>query len=297
MACVSGGNGCLSSQLDHTNRWREDHGDRRELRQTTIVPSEKRLFNFFKVKGHTGVLSLPGDSLCAPTDSFPPLFVSFSLSLFLSFFLSSLSSSSSLVATTATHLPTRLLSLWLDHDTTCEGLSLIFLLSRPPRLFLSSASSLLSFALSRVLGGQRDANSSLFSLLSFFLFFFLSSPLLLLPPRSRITLSLVLVSTFLFFFFPPSSAIRPAPTTKKLAAAKRETDSKFANASPFIGSGDTTWLPHRLPPLLPIGRFSHAGFRSRQRACSLRARSRSRACVLARLSGCVCTHTIVRVRE
>lgn len=76
-------------------------------------------------------------------------------------------------------------------------------------------------------------------------------------------------------------------------SAKRETDSKFASALPFIGRYGTTWLPHRLPPLLRIGQFSHAGFRSRQCAC-LRARSLSRACVLARRtllrSGCVHAH-------
>lgn len=76
-------------------------------------------------------------------------------------------------------------------------------------------------------------------------------------------------------------------------SAKRETDSKFASASPLIGRRGTTWLPHRLPPLLRIGQFSHAGFRSRQCA-RVRARSLSRACVLARRtllrSGCVHAH-------
>lgn len=76
-------------------------------------------------------------------------------------------------------------------------------------------------------------------------------------------------------------------------SAKRETDSKFASALPSIGRNGTTWLPHRLPPLLRIGRFSHAGFRSRQCA-RVRARSLSRACVLARRtllrSGCVHAH-------
>lgn len=76
-------------------------------------------------------------------------------------------------------------------------------------------------------------------------------------------------------------------------SAKRETDSKFASASPLIGRRGTTWLPHRLPPLLRIGQFSHAGFRSRQCA-RVRARSLSRACVFARRtllrSGCVHAH-------
>ena len=110
-------------------------------------------------------------TVCQPT----PLSLSLSFSLSLSL---SLSLSSPLVATTTTHLPTRLLSLWLDYGATSEGHShsaFSFSLSFSPLLAPSHSLSLSPLARSFACPGGA-MRCKLVTLLFFFL----------LPPSSSL---------------------------------------------------------------------------------------------------------------
>lgn len=174
----------------------------------------------------------------------------------------------SLVAT-ATHLPSKLSSLWrLDHNAMSKGLSLSLFLSftpLPPRV-----------------EGQprRDANSSL-------LFFFSSavaSPLSLLPWRIRHFSLLARACTLLLFFLLSLSLSFSGLSLSRASAhtrcTERETNSKSTGAGARIGRTLTTWVTPPIPAsarhwLLFARRFSQPSAALRLRACvpTMRARA------------------------
>lgn len=162
---------------------------------------------------------------------------------------------------TTTHLPTRLSSLWLDHDTTSKGLSrLACYTSCPLSVSLSHSNPFATQGTGGKGESRCDANSSpsffpLPSLASFSLS--LSFANSCLSPRSSRVHSLA------FFLSRPSLSNARARTRR----AERETNSKSAGGDPPIGHSRTTWITPPTPAsarhwLLFARRFSQPATRA-----------------------------------